>query len=270
MIRKIILDELSSCFSDLFCTQLGSKVTEGTLPCLKMLAQVSKGKLDFEKTELKDFQKSVEDVCLISAVLPDGQNLREALQSVATIVRIICLCNGPDANIQENKYKFVKEACAHKSDLLENTHKYIAYLVDFTKYNEKCDEGLDVKPDTVCEVVKEMVRASESLLDGFRATFKGKLDGLIIDVTIPPQVEQITQLEEITDTFLKSSFDMAATQAISEKTVGMSTTLRDLKNACNLMGMQPQNFIDVSGYEVNHRACLTYLRLGLVVVHQMV
>ena len=257
------MDELDACFSELFCTQLGSKVAEGSAPCLAFLAQIIRGKTDFEKPAIKDFEKSAEEVLLITAVLPDGEKHRDALQCVTTVVKIVLLCTGPDAHLQENKYKFIKETCARKSELMENTLQHISHLLDFTKYNENCAEGLDVKPDTVLALVKEMVGTCQRLVTAVYDTFKGKLDGLLFPVDIPPEVEGISQLGDITEEFLKKSFDMDSTQTISSKTVGMSTALNDLKTACNMMGMQPQDFINVSNYEVNHRACLTYLQLGL-------
>lgn len=214
-----------------------------------------------EKDAIKSFKTKMEESLLISAVLPEGPQIRSGLEALSGIVKLVIGWKGPESGLAETKYGFVKDALVVKKscDHPEDLQKSLEYLQVFSGY--KGDAGQ--LPLLANKLKDEMLAQAEAVVTNLKESFVSRMQQACVDVSVPEAVETITQ-EQITEDFLKTHFDMDRTKQISERTVQMATCLKDISVACSFMDIAETDFLDTKAFEMNHRSCVRYLRLVLI------
>ena len=261
--RNALTDELSTCLSELFGSQLNGKAVAAILPCLRTLHNMLQEGASPKKEDIKAFKKGMEDAFLLSSVLKDGDKVRSGLEAVSDVSKLIIGYAGPDSHLQETKYLFMKDALTMKSQSPDADHdselqEALVFLMDFVKY--KGGDGEQVLHTGVIEVKNAMLGHAEKMFQDLQETFQSKLELVSVEVVMPDELETLTS-EKITETFLNEHFPMDKTKQISETTVEMARCLKDISVACSFIDVPVMEFLNVQKYELNHRSCLQYLCL---------
>ena len=249
--RKALIDNVDSSVQEIFGRKLSAKAAECAKPCLELLTRYLADRECLTKDALKAFKKCLEEASLVTTALPDGASLRDCLEILKEFLMMASCIDGPDKTPAESKYQFIKEANVTKSRSEEDITGAIQRMSDVAK--------TEVDVPALVSLYGELVARSEESFHEIRKSFVEKLEAATVDVKIPPEVDSIASVDGITQDFLAKCFDMKVSVAVSEKTVSMTSLLRDIKLACSYMGTSVSEFIDITAYEINNREGLAYL-----------
>jgi uncharacterized protein YutE (UPF0331/DUF86 family) len=256
-IRKALVDNLDSTLQEIFGEKLLAKAVECSKPCLELLVQYLADRACLTKDALKSFKKSLEEASLVTTALPNGASIRACLDIVKEFLMMASYTDGPDKTLVESKYQFIKEAKATKSRSEEDITSAIQRVAALA--------NMEVDVSALVSLYGELVARAEESFDETRKSFLEKLEeAKVTDVKIPPEVDSIASVTDITQDFLAKFFDMKVSVAVSEKTIAMTQLLRDIKLACSYMGTDVGTFIDTTQYEINNREGLGFLYPGKI------
>ena len=256
--RKGTVDNLETCVMEIFGSHLTAKAIESSQPCLQLLVEIHAKPDCLTREAMKSFRKSMEEGLLIATAMHNGDKFRESMEIVAEVVRMVSHRGGPDKDLVESKYAFIKEANGCRGRSKEEVSEALKHLVQIAT--------LEISDELMADLSHmhgECIQHSEELYEEAKSSFTEKLEAAMLDdVAIPSEVESVSTMDGISADLLQSHFGIQKSSATSEKVIAMSTLLRDLKQACSFMDVKVSDFLDIRKYEINNRAGLTFLRLG--------
>eukprot|EP00435_Cladocopium_sp_Y103_P063797 s158_g25.t1 len=257
MIRKGVLDNMETCVQDIFGEQLAAKAAECAKPGLDLLLGFLEDEGFLTKERFAEFKKSHEEACLIATALPNGDSFRGALGILSELVGMAFLLYGPEKDAVTTKYAFIKQAnaCGVQGDA--EVKDALAEVAKITQMSE------NPKVLELAHLHGKFLEQSKEMFAQIRDSFIQKLDAALVkNADIPGAVDGISTLDAITPEFLESSFSITTSSEVSDKTIAMSTLLRDVKVAASFMAVKPEDFVETKDYELNNREGLTFLCLA--------
>lgn len=236
---------------ELFSQQLSHKAVDFVKANLEFLCCVVGGQEEAIKSGLASFEKSVEETCLVATGMQNGDQLRISMEAILAFVKLT------RSRQQESKYAFIKDALQSEASG-DHLTKAVEYLEKFVDFNTSDPKGGPVDVTAVAALAGKLVEEGKEWKENIVQEFTTKLDeSMVSDVVVPPEVESMTEMDQIKSDWVEQAFPMDRSVQVSETTVQMSTRLRDLKVAMSYLG----TFLDPTPYEINHRTCLLYLCL---------
>eukprot|EP00438_Fugacium_kawagutii_P023306 Skav226243 [mRNA] locus=scaffold1218:559096:563128:- [translate_table: standard] len=241
-----LLDNMNTCVSEVFGGQLSAKAAQCAAPYLEFLFGYLENHDDATLTKelFNNFKKQLEEASLIATAMPEGNKFRSALDIVHEVFAMTFFLHGPEKDLALTKYSFVKMARGCSEHTVDEIKDAIQHLVSVTKM-----ESSSAKVADLASMHPVAIARSQEMLAELRGLFIDKLTTSMVDnAVIPAEIDSISSAKEITKEFLDQRFDMAKSQAVSEKSVEMNTCLRDVQVACSHMGIGVADFIDPEEY----------------------
>lgn len=253
------MDNMDTSIQEIFAGELTSKAVDSAKPCVELLIGYLQDPQCLTKESFNKCLKAQEEASLIATAMPHGEKFRGSLQIAIEVLKMAYLLDGPEKHVATTQYAFIKEArdnAGRTSDEILGAFQELARL---TKLMEA--ETLD----QLVSVRQKFIDSGKTQFEEVKTCFTEKLDASMVqNAVIPAEVESISSIDSITADFLQKNFDMQESANVSEKTIALTTLLRDAKVACSFMGIDVKEFIDTKKYEVNNRSGLAFLYLVTV------
>ena len=254
-------DELETSLGEVFGSQIRDKVAKTAKRCLDFLlaAVTTQDGAKWSKDSIKEFKSWIDEACLVSTALSDGDKIREGLTLILEIAEIGLHSFQAENASAEIQYTFIRTT----RSVRKYSDEEIKQLLSFTASLAET-EWKDTDTVLVMEFRRIVMSGSQDLFAAIREELMEKLNGCIVEgYEVPEAVEGITALDAITDEVVDESFGLDKSMALSEKTIKMTSLIRDVKAACSFMGIQDDTELitDMRDFEINNRNGLRFLCL---------